>query len=186
VPLRQNYLPRLSLMLRAPEGPAAGGGVRDLLRELNPYLPVINVLTMEETAALSMLPQKIAGFVAAGLGAVGLLLTAVGIYGVTAFSVGQRRREIGIRMALGAQRGDVVSMVLRQGMLLSAIGAALGLVAGLGLSQLIKNLLFGISAWDPMTFAGAGALLLAVALLACYLPARRAARVDPMVALRAE
>jgi predicted permease len=186
VPLRQNYLPRLALMLRSARGGAAVAVARAVLREMNPHLPVVNVQSMQEIAGLSTFPQQLAGWVAGGLGAVGLLLTAIGIYGVTAFSAGQRRREIGIRMALGAQRSDVLRMVLRQGMRLSLVGAAAGLLAAVGLSRAIEGFLFGVSAWDPVTFAGSALLLLSVALVACYLPARRATRVDPMVALRSE
>ncbi len=186
VALRQNYMARVSLMLRSPRGAAAVQDVRAALRQMNPYLPVVSVQTMEETAALSMFPQRVAGGVAASLGAIGLLLTGIGIYGVTAFSVGQRTREIGIRMALGAQRAAVLRMLLRQGMQLAALGAALGLAAALALSHLLESLLFGVSAQDPLTFSGVTGVLLAVALAATLVPARRAARVDPMVALRHE
>jgi putative ABC transport system permease protein len=118
--------------------------------------------------------------------AVALLLAAVGIYGVIAFTVAQRTNEIGIRVAMGAQRGDVLRLVLGQGGRLIFFGIALGMTAGLLITRLMSGLLFGISATDPATFAGVALLLAAVALLACYMPARRAMHVDPLVALRYE
>jgi ABC-type antimicrobial peptide transport system permease subunit len=119
-------------------------------------------------------------------GAMALSLGIIGIYGVISYTVSQRKREIGIRLALGAQSTDVVAMVLRQGARLALIGVSIGIVAAFGLARLMTSLLFGVTAHDPLTFAAVAALLILIALLACYIPARRAMEVDPMVALRYE
>jgi len=144
------------------------------------------VATMEQLVSDSYSRSRFTMIVLAIFAAVALLLAAVGIYGIIAFTVAQRTNEIGIRVAMGAQRGDVLRLVLGQGGRLIFLGVALGVVAGLLITRLMSGLLFGISATDPSTFAGVALLLAAVALLACYMPARRAMHVDPLVALRYE
>jgi ABC-type antimicrobial peptide transport system permease subunit len=116
--------------------------------------------------------------------ALALLLSSVGIYGVISYLVARRTQEIGVRMALGADRTDVVRLILRDGMRLAIIGVGAGIVCALGLTRLMGNMLYGVSATDPVTFLGISVLLLAVAMVACYIPARRAMRVDPVIALR--
>jgi ABC-type antimicrobial peptide transport system permease subunit len=129
--------------------------------------------------------QMAAGFVAA-LGLLGIFLGAIGLYGVVAFTVNRRSREIGIRMALGAERRDVLRLVLGQGLALAAIGAGIGLVASLAAMRLLSTMLYGVRPTDPLTFAGSSALVILVALAASWIPARRAASIDPMQALRTE
>ncbi len=186
VPQRQNYTAKVYLMLRTPRGAAVFADVRTLLRELNPYLPVLYAQSLRDLAAVGLLPQRLAGWLSGALGIVGMLMVAIGIYGVTAFSVGQRTREIGVRMALGAGRQDVLRMIVRQGLRLVGAGVAIGLAVALGVTRLLSALLFGLSAQDPLTYGGVTGMLICVAVLAAYIPARRASRVDPMTALRTD
>jgi putative ABC transport system permease protein len=157
------------------------------IRELDPSL-IVDLETLEETIARSdrVRSTDVASLLAMVLGLLALFLATIGIYGVMSYTVGQCTREIGIRMALGARDRDVMNLVIRQGMWLVLIGVAIGMAVSLAVSQLMKSLLFGLSAADPMTFGIIPLLLSAVALLACYVPARRAAKVDPMIALRNE
>jgi putative ABC transport system permease protein len=185
VPVAQRYVSRVSLLVKSSRGGIIPA-VRMLLREMDPNLPVTTALPLEQVTALILIPQRVAGAVAASLGVVVLLLAAIGIYGVTSYSVDCRTREIGIRMALGANRASVLRLVIRQGAMLTATGIVLGLAAGAAGAQVLRSLLFGISTLDPLAFGGAALLLGLVSLGASYLPARRATRVDPMIALRAE
>jgi putative ABC transport system permease protein len=160
--------------------------VRGELQQLDPNMPVASARTLVERLSAPLLPARIVASALGGFGLLALLLAAIGIYGVMSYAVSKRTREIGVRMALGAQRGDVLRLVMGQGTALTLIGVAIGLLAAFGLTRLMKSVLFGVSATDPLTYAGVAALLTCVALLACYIPARRATRVDPMIALRSE
>jgi len=149
----------------------------------DPEQPIFNVRTMEDVVRASIGSRRVSAQLFAVFAGTALLLAALGIYGVMACSVTQRTQEIGIRMALGAQAGDVLRMIVRQGMTLTLLGIATGLIGALALTRIIAGLLFGVGATDPATFIGISLLLLTVAFLACYLPARRAAKLDPMIAL---
>jgi putative ABC transport system permease protein len=138
---------------------------------------------MDQVLAESISLRRVSMFLLAGFAALALLLAAIGIYGVLAQSVVQRTHEIGIRMAVGAQMRDVLKLILGHGMTLVALGIVTGIAGALGVTRLMTNLLFGVNAADPLTFAAISLLLAFVALLACYLPARRAAKLDPMIAL---
>ena len=185
VPLAQQYRSQVSVLTRSAAGSIIPQ-VRSLLREMNSNLPVTSAMPMSEVTAVGLVPQRIAAAVAGSLGIVGLLLAAMGIYGVTSYAVSRRTHEIGIRIALGADGGSVLRLVLRQALVLTGIGVAIGVAGAAALAQLLRGLLFGISSVDPIAFVGAALLFALTTLAASYLPARRATRVDPMVALRAE
>jgi predicted permease len=178
----------MSYAVRSPRVGTPGfiGELRQAVWSVNPNLPLAAVQTLEEIQAQSMAQTSFAMAMLAIAASVALLLGVVGIYGVIAYIAAQRTREIGIRMALGAQIGDVRRMFLRHGLWLTAAGIAVGIGAALVLTRVIAALLFGVGPMDPMTYAAVSAVLAAVALLATYLPARRASRVDPVVALRAD
>jgi putative ABC transport system permease protein len=156
------------------------------LAALDPEVPAFDVRTMDERLAGAVARPRFYLLLLGAFALVALALAAVGIYGVMSYTVGERRREIGVRVAMGARPGEVQALVVRQGMAVAAIGVTLGLAGSLAAARLLRSLLFGIGPADLPAFAAAVALLSAVAVLACYVPARRAARVDPMVALRYE
>ncbi len=177
----------ITLVARTDGDPAAmASAVRREVLALDKDQPVFDVKTMEQRIATTSAPRRLPMYLLGVMASVALVLAAVGIYGVVAYSVTQRTHEIGIRMALGAQRRDILSLVVRQGMLMATVGVGVGLVASYFLMKVMSGMLYGVSATDPVTFSGVALLLATVALLACLIPARRATRVDPMVALRYE
>jgi putative ABC transport system permease protein len=153
---------------------------------LDPNLAVIHLGTMQEHLAFALFPSRVTGILLGLVGALGLVLAVVGLSGVIAYSVAQRTKEIGVRMALAAKQRDVLKLMVGESARLSLCGVALGLFASLGLTRFLSSLLYGISSTDPATFVAVSGLLVIAALLASYLPARRATKVDPMVALRHE
>jgi putative ABC transport system permease protein len=187
VPYRQFPYPVSYVAIRSASDPAAlMAMVRREAAALDPEQAVMSVMTMEQRVSTALARPRFNALLLNLLSALAAALAAVGIYGVISYSVAQRTREIGIRLALGAKRSDVLRLVIRQGMALAGAGVAIGLAASLALTRLMQGLLYGVSATDLLTFAGAALLLGAVAGAACWLPARRATRVDPMVALREE
>jgi putative ABC transport system permease protein len=176
-----------ALILRTSGDPAAmAAAARGVLAELDPAQPIYEVRPLSELVSASLAQRRFALMLMLVFAAVALLLAAVGIYGVMSYTVAQRTQEIGIRVALGATPASVLTMVVRQGMYLVGLGLGVGLVASLALTRLVSSMLYGVSATDVPTFAAIAAVLAAVALSAIVIPARRATRVDPMLALRAD
>jgi predicted permease len=184
---RQSRLGQMTVVARTPGDPAhVMPRIREVVRSVAPTLPLYDVRTMEDHMGVVLLPARLGGSALALFGILGLTLAAVGIYGVMAYSVSQRRREVGIRVALGARRSDVVGMVLRQGLGLAILGTLVGLAGAVLLGRVVEGFLYGVSALDPVAFTVVPVVLLGVAALAVYIPARRAAACDPLVALRSE
>jgi predicted permease len=187
LPVGQQYMAEMNLLARGRGGALPNlATMRGVLAELDPDLPFLEAMALRRYVEITFLPQRVAATVAAVVGLTGLLLAAVGIYGVAAYSVGRRVHEIAVRRALGAQRSEVLRMVVRQGLFAPLVGMTLGLGLSLAVSRLLGSLLYGLSPLDPLTYITVLLLLLAVVLLANLLPARSAARVDPMTALRQE
>jgi ABC-type lipoprotein release transport system permease subunit len=187
LPFLQDYRSNMILVVRtAAEPEKMFHAVRAEVTRLDPQMPMFDTKTFEEHIGISLFLQRMAATLLSIFGVLALSLAAVGLYGLMAYTVSQRTRELGIRISIGAKRGDVLKLILKQGLLLSVIGMIGGLITALIVTRFSAHLLYGVSAADPVTFSITTLLLLLVALVACYFPARRATRVDPMVALRIE
>lgn len=186
-PFSQGFDPKATLVVESSADPRLQiPAVRQAIRTLDPAVPILDSQTMADYMTVPLFSARLTGVLLGVFGGLALALAMVGLYGVIAYSVAQRTREIGIRVALGANRASVLLLVIGHGLKLTLIGSVIGLVAAFAVTRLIQSFLFGISATDPVTFAAATLLLVTIACLACYLPARSASRVDPMVALRYE
>ena len=186
-PLAQAYRPSMNLLVRTAHDPAAlAPAIQNQLHSIEPALTIFNIRTLFEHVGRSLYVERMESLLLTFFGLLALLLTAIGIYGVVAYSVAQRTREVGIRMALGAQKRDVLRLIVVKGLALVGWGSGVGLVACFGLSRLVSNQLYGVGPYDPTTLATVATLLVAVALVASYLPAWRATKVDPLEALRYE
>ena len=170
----------------AVEPTSATGAIRRVVRDIDPAVPLYDVRTMDEVIADTTATQRFSMLLQLSFAAVALLLSMIGLYGMLAFSVAHRTREIGIRMALGAARSGVLRMVVAQGLRIVSFGLLVGLTGALAAGRLLESLLYGVSSTDPLTYATVIGALLSAALLACWIPARRASGIDPVVALRAE
>jgi putative ABC transport system permease protein len=187
IPYLQNGGGLITLVFHTQVDPLGlANAVRQQTLAVDPNLPVYEVMTMEQRLSDSVSSRRFNLLLLGAFALLALTLAAVGVYGVISYAVTRRTHEIGVRMALGARAADVLRLFVRQGMSLVAVGASIGLLVALALTRVMKSLLFGVSATDPLTFAGVASLLALVALAACYLPARRATKVDPMTALRHE
>jgi putative ABC transport system permease protein len=187
VPYKQDVFSSMWVMVRAAGDPEAQSGlVRGAVREIDGTLPAFSIMPLASMVSESVAQRRFSMLLLSLFAFVALFLAAVGLYGVVAYTVSQRTQEIGVRMAIGAQRGDVLRMVLGSGMKLASLGVVIGIAAALALAGLVASMLFGVTPFDPASYGVTAALLLGVAALACYLPARRAMRVDPLIALRQE
>ena len=186
-PLASRVWPLMDIVVRTDLPPASVlQTIRQKVHDLDPELPLATVRTMDEWVSSSAMQPRLSALIVGVFAAMAVLIAAIGIYGVLAYSVTQRTREIGLRIALGARREGVVRLIVKEGMTVAAIGIGTGLVGASGLGRAVNSLVYGLAPRDPLTFAGVAAMLAFVALAASVLPARRAARVDPIVALREE
>src|SRR6266576_6178 len=186
-PLLQSYDPKMTLVVRTKGEPqSVAAAVREQIRALDANLPVADVKTLRDQLDLSLFPSRVAAWTLGGFGVLALLLAAIGIYGVVSYSVARRTREIGVRMALGAKERDVLGLVLGEGLFIVAVGLVAGLMLAAAATRVVAGFLYGVGATDPLTFACVPLLLGSVALVASYIPARRATKVHPLVALRYE
>ncbi len=187
LPYLQAVGPYMTILTRTAGNPLHwASAVRDQVSAVDQDQPPYDIATLDELRAKFIAPRRVNMLLLGSFALLGLVLAGVGIYGVVAYSVSRRTHEVGIRMALGAEKGDVLRMVVGQGLKLALIGVAIGIAGALALTRFLSSLLYGVKATDPLTFIAVSLILIAVALLACYIPARRAAKVDPMVALRYE
>ena len=186
VAFQQQYQSSMTIVARTTGRQRIADPLRALLASMNPNLPLMTAQTLDDSVALGLAPQRAAASVAGSLGMVGVMLTGIGIYGVMAYAVTRRTREIGIRIALGARRADVIRMVLREGLSLTAVGSAIGAILAAAVSQVLAGFLFGIPPLDPVTFAGTTVLFTMIGAAACCVPVLRATRIDPAQALRFE
>jgi ABC-type antimicrobial peptide transport system permease subunit len=177
------FAPRDLVIRTAVDPLSVAAAARTEIHQVDPDQPISNIQTMDEVLGDETASRRMGMTLLTIFASLALLLATVGIYGVLAYFVVQHTQEIGVRMALGAQRSDIVGLVVKRGMRLAVLGVVIGLGAAFALTRLMASLLYGVGTADPMTYAIIGLLLTAVALLACYLPARRASKVDPMVAL---
>jgi len=187
LPLYQNAAGDLTLIVKTARDPhALASAVRSELKSVDANISVLGTLTIDDHMRSAFFGERMTAQLVGVLGAIGLLLVSVGLYGVASYSMSRRTREIGVRLALGAERADIFRMVLREGLYLALTGVVVGLLAAFALTRLLSSALYGVKAADPFSFLFAAVLLLLVTLLACYFPARRATRVDPIIALRSE
>ena len=187
LPITQDFSPAVTLQVRTTGRPGGViGTVRGQIQALDANMAITNVQTIEEIMSQGLWAPRMGAGLLSVFGGLALILAAVGVYGVLSYSVSQQTREIGIRMSLGAQQGQVMRLVIGQGIKLAVAGLALGLLVAFGLTKVLSSLLFGVSAHDPVTFGGVSLVLVTAAILACYIPARRATKVDPIIALRYE
>jgi putative ABC transport system permease protein len=187
VPFKQDVFSSMWLMVKTSGEPATHAGlVRQAVREIDGALPAFSIMPLANMVSESVAQRRFSMLLLSLFAFVALFLAAVGLYGVVAYTVSQRTQEIGVRMAIGAQRGDVLRMVLGSGMKLALLGVTVGVAVALALAGLVASMLFGVTPFDPASYLATAAVLLAVAALACYVPARRAMSVDPLIALRQE
>jgi putative ABC transport system permease protein len=185
LPLAQASQPSVSLVARTAGDPLqAAAAVERAIRAIEKDAPVFAIRSMDQLLGNSLAQRRLTLTLLSSFAALALLLAAVGVYGVISYSVRQRTHELGIRMALGAKRGDVLKLVLAQGLKLTLLGVGIGLMAAFALTRWMETLLFSVPPVDPLTFTVIAALLTLVSLVACWIPARRAAKVDPLLALR--
>jgi predicted permease len=186
LPLLQDYRSDMILVTRTSMNPEGFRGVQTVVSSLDTGMPMFDVKTFEQHIGLSLFLQRMAATLLSIFGLLAVSLAALGLYGVMAYSVSQRTRELGIRISVGARRGDVIRLILGQTLVLAAIGIAGGLVTAIAVTRFAANLLYGVGPADPATFTLVAVLLVLVSLAAGYVPARRATRIDPMIALRSE